>query len=40
VKDTEWEEAVVEFKIKRVWNPFDENGEKKKILGPKWYENF
>ncbi len=36
VEGTEWEEAVVEFKKKRGWNPLDENGEKKPILGPKW----
>jgi hypothetical protein len=40
VEGTEWEEAVVEFKKKRGWNPIDENGEKKPILGPKWYKNF
>jgi hypothetical protein len=40
VEGTEWEEAVVEFKKKRGWNPLDENGEKKPILGPKWYKNF
>jgi hypothetical protein len=40
VEVTEWEEVVVEFKKKRGWNPVDENGQKKPILGPKWYKNF
>jgi hypothetical protein len=40
VEGTEWEEAVVEFKKKRGWKPFIDNGEKKPILGPRWYKNF
>jgi hypothetical protein len=40
VEGTEWEEVIAEFKKKRGWNPLDENGQKKPILGPKWYKNF
>jgi hypothetical protein len=40
VEGTEWEKAIVDFKTKRGWNPFDEKGEKKAVLGQKWYKNF
>jgi hypothetical protein len=40
VEGTEWEKAIVDFKTKRGWKPFDEKGEKKAVLGQKWYKNF
>ncbi len=40
IEGTEWEDVVVKFKSKRGWNPMDENGNKKPVLGQKWYKNF
>jgi hypothetical protein len=34
-----WEDAVVNFKVNRGWNPIDEQGNKRPILGKKWYNN-
>jgi hypothetical protein len=40
IEGTEWEDVVVEFKRNRGWNPIDENGNRKPVLGQKWYKNF
>jgi hypothetical protein len=40
VEGTKWEDTVVNFKVNRGWNPIDEQGNKKPILGKKWYNNF
>jgi len=39
IEGTEWKKAVVDFKKKGGWNPFDEKSERKAILGQKWYKN-
>jgi hypothetical protein len=40
IKGTEWEDVVVDFKLKRGWNPIDEQGNNKPALAKKWYKNF
>jgi hypothetical protein len=40
VEGMKWEDAVVNFKVNRGWIPVDEQGNKKPILGKKWYNNF
>jgi hypothetical protein len=40
VEGTEWENKIVEFKSKRGWKPFAEDGSKNPILGAAWYNGF
>jgi hypothetical protein len=40
IEGTKWEDAVVNFKVNRGWNPIDEHGNNKPVLGKKWYKNF
>ncbi len=37
VTGTTWEKEILDFKIKREWNQFDAEGNKKSLLGKKWY---
>jgi hypothetical protein len=36
IEGTKWEQPLLDFKTKRGWQQFDENGEKKKLLGKKY----
>jgi hypothetical protein len=40
IKGTEWKDVVVNFKHNRGWNTIDENGNRKPVLGQKWYKSF
>ena len=40
IEGTEWEKLLVDFKTKRGWKEANENGEKKPLLGKKWYQGF
>ena len=40
IEGTEWEQRLLDFKTKRGWKQFDEKGEKKKLLGKKWFNVF
>ena len=37
IEGTEWEQRLLDFKMKQGWRQFDEKGEKKKLLGKKGY---
>jgi hypothetical protein len=40
VEGTEWEQKVIQFKLKCGWKPHAADGKKKPILGLKWYNGF
>jgi len=40
IEGTEWEQRLLEFKTIRGWKQEKENGEKKPLLGKKWYRGF
>lgn len=40
VVGTKWEKEIIEFKTKRGWSQFDDEGNKKELLGKKWYQGF
>ena len=40
VVGTKWEKEIIEFKTKRGWSQFDDEGNKKELLGKKWYQRF
>ena len=40
VAGTKWEKEIFHFKTKRGWNQFDKEGNKKELLGNKWYKGF
>ena len=40
VVGTKWENETIEFKTKRGWSRFDEEGNKKELRGKKWYQGF
>ena len=40
IEGTEWEQRLLDFKTKRGWKQENENGEKKPVLGKKWYRGF
>jgi hypothetical protein len=40
IEGMEWEDVVVKSKSNRGWNPIDENGNNKPVLGQKWYKHF
>mmetsp|Transcript_16694 Transcript_16694/g.23789 ORF Transcript_16694/g.23789 Transcript_16694/m.23789 type:complete len:173 (-) Transcript_16694:1152-1670(-) len=40
VTGTKWEQEIIHFKVKRGWNPFDAEGNKKNPIGQKWYQGF
>ena len=40
IEGTEWEQRLLDFKTKQGWKQVNQDGEKKHLLGKKWYRGF